>query len=78
MQDPYQYQLDGEQPQGPQTGDHPAQLLNNQIDSFTWLAVLAEEKEVEQEEEKWGFLLEWLHVKEMSKNLLCCVSQKQA
>lgn len=47
-----------------QTGDHPAQLLNNQIDSFTWLAVLAEEKEVEQEEEKWSFLLEWLHVKD--------------
>lgn len=45
-----------------QKGDHPAQLLNNQIDSFTQLAILAEEK-VEQEEEEWGYLLEWLQVK---------------
>lgn len=46
-----------------QKGDHPAQLLNNQRDSFTWMTILEEEKEVEQEEGKWGCLLKWLQVK---------------
>lgn len=45
-----------------QKGDHPAHILNNQVDSVTALAVLAEEKEAGQEE-KWRYLLEWLHVK---------------
>lgn len=44
-------------------GDHPAHLLHKQVDSLTCLAVLAEVKETEQEEEKWSYLLEWLHVK---------------
>ena len=42
-----------------QGGDHPARIPNNQVDSLTRLATLAEERE----EEKWECLLEWLHVK---------------
>lgn len=42
-----------------QTGDHPAHLLNNQVDLLTCLARLT----VEREEEKWEHLLDWLHVK---------------
>ena len=37
-----------------QTGDHPAYLLNDQLDSLTHLARLT----VEGEEEKWEHLLE--------------------
>jgi len=42
-----------------QQGDHPAHILNDQVDSLTCLATIAEGAEVE----KWDHLLEWLHVK---------------
>lgn len=42
-----------------QAGDHPAHLLNNQVDLLTCLARLT----IEGEEEKWEHLLEWFHVK---------------